>query len=63
MSEHEILVQNMVDIEKATTEFREASERKHATFSHMNSSSERFATRSIPKRISESTTGTLEAVG
>ena len=44
MSEHEILVQHMVDVEKATSEFREAPERKHATCSHMNSSSKRFAT-------------------
>ena len=50
MSEHEILVQHMVDTEKATAEFREASERKHATSSHMNSSSKRFATRSIVQR-------------
>ena len=40
----------MVDIEKATAEFREASERKHATSSHMNSSRERFATRSTVQR-------------
>ena len=53
MSDHEILVQHMVGIEKATAEFREASERKHATSSHMNSSSKRFATRSIvQKRLS-----------
>ena len=47
MSEHEILVQHMVDIQMATAEFREASERKHATSSHMNSSSKRFETRSF----------------
>ena len=53
MSEHEIPVQHMVDIEKRTAEFREASERKHATSSHMNSSNKRFATRSIvQKRLS-----------
>ena len=53
MSEHEILVRRMVDIQKATAEFREASERKHATSSHMNSSSKHFATRSIvQKRLS-----------
>ena len=50
ISEHEILVQHMVDIEKATAEFREASERKHATSSHMNSSSKLFATCSIVQR-------------
>ena len=49
-SEHEILVQHTVDIEKATAEFREASETKHATSSHMNSSTTRFATRSIVQR-------------
>ena len=50
MSEHEILVQHMVDIQKATAEFREASERKHATSSHKNSYSKHFATRSIVQR-------------
>ena len=50
MSEHEILVQHMVDIQKATAEFREASERKHAASSHLKSSSKRFATRSIVQR-------------
>ena len=50
LSEHEILVEHMVDIEKATAEFRETSERKHATSSHMNSSSERFAIRTIVQR-------------
>ena len=50
MSEHEILVHHMVDIQKATAEFREASERKPATSSHKNSSSKHFATRSIVQR-------------
>ena len=50
MSEHEIVVQHMVDIEKATAKFREASGRNHATDSHMNSSNKRFATRSIVQR-------------
>ena len=59
MSDHEILVQHVVDIEKATAEFREASERKHATSSHMNSSSERFATVRLCRKDSASTTGTL----
>ena len=45
LSDHEILVQHMVDVEKATAEFREASERKHAT-----SARKRFATRSIVQR-------------
>ena len=43
MSEHEILIQRMVDIQKATGEIREASERIHATSSHKNSSSKHFA--------------------
>ena len=50
LSEREILVEHMMDIEKATAEFREASDRKHSTSSHMNSSSKRFATRSIVQR-------------
>ena len=50
MSDREILVQHVVEIEKASAEFREASERKHATSSHMNSSGKRFATRSIVQR-------------
>ena len=49
MREQENLV-HIVDIEKATAEFREASERKRATSSHMNSSNKRFATRSIVQR-------------
>ena len=40
----------MVDIHKATAEFREASERKPATSSHMNSTSKRLATRSVVQR-------------
>ena len=47
MSDHEILVQHMVHIERAAAECREAYERKDATSSHMNSSRKRFATRSI----------------
>ena len=50
LSDHEILVQHMVDIEKATAEFREASERKHAASSHMKSSSNRFVIRSSVQR-------------
>ena len=50
MSEHKILVQHMVEIQKATAEFREASERKPATSSHRNSSSKHFAVRSIVQR-------------
>ena len=53
MSHHEVLVQHMVDIHKATAEFREASERKPATSSHTNSANKHFATRSIvQKRLS-----------
>ena len=50
MSEHEILVERMVDIEKATAEFREAYERRGTTSSHLKSSRKRFATRSIVQR-------------
>ena len=42
MSEQEILVQHMVDIQEATAEFREVSERKPTTSSHKNSSSKHF---------------------
>ena len=52
-SHHEVLVQHMVDIHKATAEFREASERKPATSSHTSSANKHFATRSIvQKRLS-----------
>ena len=50
LSEREILVQQMVDIEKATAKFPEASKRKPATSSHKNSSSKHFATHSIVQR-------------
>ena len=50
MSHHEIVVQHMVDIHKAPAEFREASERKPATSSHMNSTNKHFATRSVAQR-------------
>ena len=53
VSPHEVLVQHMVDIQKATADFREASERKPATSSHTNSVNKHFATRSIvQKRLS-----------
>ena len=52
MSEHEILVQH-VDIERATAEFREAYERKHATSCQTNRANKHFSTRSIvQKRLS-----------
>ena len=61
VSDHEILVQHVVDIHKATAEFREASERKPATSSHMN------RTNGPPVRLcsgdSASTTGTLDPDG
>ena len=64
MSEHEILVQHMVDIHEATAEFREASERKRAASSHMNSSRKTLLR---PVRLRKvdlaSTTGTLVPVG
>ena len=53
VSPHEVLVQHVVDIHKATADFREASERKPATSSHTNSVNKHFATRSIvQKRLS-----------
>ena len=50
MSDHEILVQHMVDISKATAEFREASRRKPATSSRKNSTNKHFAARSVVQR-------------
>ena len=53
VSPHEVLVQHVVDIQKATADFREASERKPATSSHTNSVNKHLATRSIvQKRLS-----------
>ena len=63
MSHHEVLVQQMVDIHKATAEFREASERKPATSSHSNSANKHFATDQLCRRDSASTTGTLDPDG
>ena len=42
MSEHEIQVQHMVDIHKATADFREASARKPATSSHTKQRQQTF---------------------
>ena len=50
MSEHEILVQHMVDVPKAIAEFRQASERKPATSCHKNCTNKHFATRSVVQR-------------
>ena len=53
MSPHDVLVQHMVDIHKATADFREASERKPDTSSRINSVSKHFATWSVvQKRLS-----------
>ena len=54
MSENEILAQHMVDIQKATADFREASERKPTTSSHATSVQKtHFGTRLIAqKRLS-----------
>ena len=53
LSPHEVLVQHMVDIQRDTADFREASERRPATSSQTNSVNKRFATRSIAqKRLS-----------
>ena len=45
VSPHEVLVQHMVDIQRATADFREASQRRPATSSHTNSVNKHFATR------------------
>ena len=50
MSPDEVLVQHMVDIQKATADVREASERKPTTSSHTNSVNKHFATRSIVQK-------------
>ena len=50
LSEREILVEHMVDIEKVTAEFREAYDRRDTTSSHLKSSRKRFATCSIVQR-------------
>ena len=53
MDPHEVLVHHMVDVQKATADFREASDRKLATSFHTNSVNKHFATRSIVwKRLS-----------
>ena len=51
MSHHDVLVQHMVDIHKATAKFREASERKPATSSHTKSANKHFAIRSVVQKI------------
>ena len=64
LREHEIFVQHILNVKKSRAEFREASEKKHDSSSHMNSSSKRFAIRSmLCKEDSASTTGTLNPVG
>ena len=50
LSEHEILVEHMVDIEKATAEFCEAYNRRDTISSRLKSSKKRFATRSLVQR-------------
>ena len=53
MNPHEVLVQHMVDVQRATADFREASERRPATSSQTNRVSKHYATRSIvQKRLS-----------
>ena len=53
MDPHEVLVHHMVNEQKATADFREASERRPATFSDTNCASKRFSTRSpIQRRLS-----------
>ena len=50
VSEHEILVQHMVEIHKATAEFRDASERRPATSSQTHRANKHFSTRSLVQR-------------
>ena len=53
MDPHEVLVHHMVNVQKATADFREASERRPATFSETNCASKHFSTRSaIQRRLS-----------
>ena len=50
---HEVLVHHMVDVQKATADFREASERRPATSSQTNRVSKLFSNRSpVQKRLS-----------
>ena len=53
VSPHEVLVQHMIDIQRATADFREASERRPATSSQTNRANKHFSTRSrVQKRLS-----------
>ena len=53
MDPHEVLVHHMVDVQKATADFREASERRPATSSQTNRVSKLFSNRSpVQKRLS-----------
>ena len=53
MSAHEILVQHVVDVQRATADFREASERRPATSSQTIRVNKHFAARSlVQKRLS-----------
>ena len=49
MISYEVLAQHVVDIQKATADYPEASKRP-STSSHMKSTNERFATRSVVQR-------------
>ena len=53
MSPHEVLVQHMVDVQKASADFREASEGRPATSSLTSRANKHFSTRSpVQKRLS-----------
>ena len=53
MNPDEVLVHHMVDVQKATADFHEASERRPATSSHTNRANKHFETRSlVQKRLS-----------
>ena len=50
MSPHEVLVQHMVDVQRATADIREASKRRPATSSQTNRVNKHFATRSLVQK-------------
>ena len=53
MDPHEVLVHHMVDVQKATADFREASERRPASSSQTHSAKKHFSTQSLAqKRLS-----------
>ena len=51
MSPHKILVQQMVDVQRAAADFREASERRPATSSQTNRAHKHFSTGSPVQKL------------